>query len=271
MTLAAGFKFEHPKAQGVSPILLLSDSRYSYLRATPPHRDDGKKIIALAANIFAVFAGNVLEAQHALAKLKDGLALSTSGTFESLGEILKTSFDSAIATWDTQTPHCLLAGISTKGNSKLFYAYPDAQSHGYAVSERLQAVIGIKDLEPRLQKIIDMRKPSGLYHPKHFMCRPDDMFLTDYDPKNQAILDAKEISFHISRVFLDIVEDPTVDGVNRPLQSVLLLPSGPISIALYEIASSTQITRKTARANEVREEPDPSSTSIAELNIRHSI
>ena len=29
MTLAAGFKFEHPMAAGVSPVLLLSDSRYS--------------------------------------------------------------------------------------------------------------------------------------------------------------------------------------------------------------------------------------------------
>ena len=271
MTLAAGFKFEHPKAQGVSPILLLSDSRYSYLLGTRRHRDDGKKIIGLARNIFAVFAGNVLEAQRALAKVKDRLALSTSGTFEHLGEILKTSFDSAIATWDIQTPHCLLAGISAKGNSKLFYACPDAESHSYKVSERLQAVIGIEPLQPSLQKMIDMCKPSGLYHPEHFMCRPDDMFPSGYDPKNQAILDAKEISSHISRVFLQIVEDPTVPGVNPPLQSVLLLPSGPVSNDLYEIASSAQITRKTARANEVHEEPDPSYESIAELNIRYSI
>lgn len=271
MTLAGGYRFEHPKAQGVSPILLLSDSRYSYRSGTRRHRDDGKKIIALARNIFAVFAGNVLEAQHAFAKVENSLSLSTSGTFEYLAEILKTSFDSAIATWDNQPPHCLLGAISTKGNSKLFYAYPDSESHTYKVSERLQAVIGPTPLVTGLQRMIDTCKPSGLYHPKHFMCRPDDMFPAGYDPKNQAILDAMEISGHISRVFLEIVEDPTVHGVNPPLQSVLLLPSGPRFIELYDIASSTQITRKTARANEVHEEPDPSYKSIAELNIRYSI
>ena len=58
MTLAAGFKFEHPKAAGVSSILLLSDSRYS-LSTGEVHRDDGKKIWTLAKNVFAAFAGNV--------------------------------------------------------------------------------------------------------------------------------------------------------------------------------------------------------------------
>ncbi|MCH8962549.1 MAG: hypothetical protein IH820_14855, partial [Bacteroidetes bacterium] len=82
MTLAAGFKFEHPKAEGVSPILLLSDSRYSYSSGTPPYRDDGKKVCALAKNIYAVFAGRVLEAQRALADVKECLSFSASGSFE---------------------------------------------------------------------------------------------------------------------------------------------------------------------------------------------
>jgi hypothetical protein len=242
MTLAAGYKFEHPKAQGVSPILLLSDSRYSYRGPAPTHRDNGKKIHALAKNIAAVFAGNVLEAQHALTRVKKSLALSSSGSFEDLRKILKSSFDSEITTWDNQTPHCLLGAISTKGDSKLFYAEPDGKSHSYKVSERLQAVIGIKPLEPKLQEKIDALKPSGLYHPKHFMCRPDDMFPSGYDPRNQAILDAREISGNIARAFLEIVGDPSIVAIKPPLQNILLLPSGPEEIALYEIASSTQIT-----------------------------
>lgn len=90
MTLAAGFKFEQPKAQGVSPILLLSDSRYSSETTfgDMTYIDDGKKIYALANNIFAVFAGDVLEAQNALAQVKKSLDSMLSGSFEDLKKFL---------------------------------------------------------------------------------------------------------------------------------------------------------------------------------------
>ena len=270
MTLAAGFKFEHPKAEGVSPILLLSDSRYS--RGTQPYRDDGKKVRALAKNIYAVFAGNVLEAQRALAKVKECLSFSASGSFEDIRIILKSSFDSKITTWDDQTPHCLLGVISTEGNSKLLYARPDGTR--YEVLERSQAVIGRLQLEPKLQKKIDAFKPKGLYHPKHFMYLPDDIFPSNHDRKQRAIHDAREISRNILRVFLEIVDDPIEDGVNPPLQSVLLLPSGSEQIELFVIDPSSiknpKIERKTARASEVSEESDPSYKAIVELIIRDS-
>ena len=187
MTLAAGFKFEHPKAEGVSPILLLSDSRYSYSSGTPPYRDDGKKVRALATNIYAVFAGNVLEAQRALAEVKECLSFSASGSFEDIRKILKSSFDSKITIWDSQTPHCLLGVISTEGNSKLLYARPDTTRYRYEVLERSQAVIGLRQLEPKLQEKIDAFKPKGLYRPKHFMSLPDDIV---HDRKQQVIHDA---------------------------------------------------------------------------------
>ena len=72
MTLAAGFKFEHPKAQGISPILLLSESRYSWNTTLGDREnyDKGKKLFTLAKNIFAVIAGTVLQAERSLNELK---------------------------------------------------------------------------------------------------------------------------------------------------------------------------------------------------------
>ncbi len=266
MTLAAGFKFENPKAQGLSPILLLSDSRISYLYGKPPE-DDGKKIHALAKNIFAVFAGNVLRAQCALKQFRKCLESASSGSFEDLAKILKSSFESEVTIWDIQRPHCLLGAISTEGDSKLFYAKPESKSRSYIVSERPHAAIGLEDLQLELRNKIDEYKPSGLYRLSHFMCLPDDMFPIGYDPKDRAINDARQISSNIARVFLEVVDNPSKGGVNPPIQSVLLLPSGPEQIELYEIASSTQITRKTARPSEVREVHGPSSRSIVELDI----
>ncbi|MCP3676056.1 MAG: hypothetical protein GY721_00220 [Deltaproteobacteria bacterium] len=269
MTLAAGFKFEHPKAQGVSPILLLSDSRYS--RGTQPYRDDGKKICILAKNIYAAFAGDVLTAQRALARVKEYLALSSSGTFEDLVKILKSSFDSEIIPGDPQTPHCILGAISTNGNSKLLYARPDKTCYEYEVSERSQAVIGLQNLEPKLWKKINEPKPKGLWRPEHFMFLPDVVFPSGYDRKQRAIQDAREISRNILWEFLEIVDDPRVDGANPPLQNVLLLPSRSEVIDCYELnvssIKSPKITRKTARAREVYEEPDSGSRAIVELNV----
>ena len=182
-------------------------------------------------------------------------------------KILKSSFESEVTTWDIQRPHCLLGAISTEGDSKLFYAKPESKSRSYEVSERPHAAIGFKDLQLKLYKKIEEHKPSGLYRLSHFMCLPDDMCPSGYDPKDRAINDARQISINIAHVFLEIVDNPSKGGVNPPIQSVLLLPSGPEQMDLYDIASSTQITRKTARPNEVREVRDPSSRSIVELDI----
>ncbi|MFC1932154.1 hypothetical protein ACFLXU_00785 [Chloroflexota bacterium] len=279
MTLAAGFKFEDPKAQGLSPILLLSDSRYSWDTkfGDREYYDKGKKLHALAKNIFAVIAGTVLEAERALDQFRKCLALSSSGSFEDLGIFLKSSFDSTITTWDDQTPYCLLGAISTKGDSKLFYAQPHVKKKSYKISELSQdvkksyAVIGCLYLEPKLQEKIDTFPRSGLFRLEHFMCLPDDSFPSGYDRKDRAIREAKEISQHISMDFLEIVEDPKEVLVHPPLQSVLLLPSGPMQLNLYEIASSKQITKKTISASEVRRASDPSDKAIVELNIRYSI
>lgn len=250
MTLAAGFKFEHPKAQGISPILLLSDSRYSYPNDKQPPDDLGMKVSALAFNIHTVFAGNVLDAKNAIDQVKECLTLQSSGNFEDIREILKYSFDSTITIWDEQTPHCLLGAISPKGDSRLFYAKPDIKNRSYHVSERLQAFIGDRKLGPKLQERIDAPKPRGLYHPKHFMCLSDDRL--GYDPKKQAVDDAKEISKYIGMAFLETVDDPSVKTAKSPLQGVLLLPSKPLRLNLWDIAlSSTQFTRKTRGPNEV--------------------
>ncbi len=278
MTLAAGYKFEHPKAQGVSPILLLSDSRYSWDTkfGDREYYDKGKKLYALAKNIFAVIAGTVLEAERALNKFKKCLALSSSGSFEDLGIFLKSSFDSTITTWDDQTPHCLLGAISTKGDSKLFYAQPDVNKKSYKISEISQdvkksyAVIGCEYLGPKLQKKIDTFPRRGLFRLEHFMCLPDEKFTNGINRKKQAISDAMEISKNISMDFLEIVEVTEEDLVNSPLQSVLLLPSGPMQINLYDIASSQQITEKTIPASKVRGASDPSDKAIVELIIRYS-
>jgi len=268
MTLAYGLKFEHPKAQGVSPILLLSDSRYSKFGQS--YRDDGKKVWPLAKNIYAAFAGDVLTAQRALTKVKEQLALSSSGSFEDLRKILKSSFDSEIVDGDPQQPHCILGAISTTGDSKLLYARPAGKR--YEVSEQLEVIIGLGSLEPVLKAKINELKPKGLWRPEHFMSLPDDIFPGDHDREQRAIQDAMEISRNITFVFLEIVDDPSVDEANPPLQYVLLTPSGPMKIDLFDIDTSDikspKIRRKSARDSEVSEEPDSYSKAIVELDIR---
>jgi hypothetical protein len=182
MTLAVGFKFEHPKAAGVSPVLLLSDSRYSYSRSTGEvYRDDGMKIWTLAKNVFAAFAGDVLVAQRALERVKRRLAQSSSGSFDDLKSILKSSFDSTLTDGDPQQPHCLLAVMASDGSSKLFYARPGAAR--YEVIERTKVVIGLESLEPILrEKINQPARHGGLGHPNHFMMAlPGRVFRNDDD------------------------------------------------------------------------------------------
>lgn len=123
---------------------------------------------------------------------------------------------------------------------------------------------------PKLQEKIDTFPRSGLFRLEHFMCLPDDIFPSGYDRKDRAIREAKEISQHISMDFLEIVEDPEEVLVHPPLQSVLLLPSGPMQLNLYDIDSSKQITKKTISASEVRGASDPSDKAVVELNIRYS-
>ena len=72
-----------------------------------------------------------------------------------------------------------------------------------------------------------------------------------YDRKEEAIREARVISRNIAMDFLETVEDPSVHTAKSPLQSVLLLPSGPKRLNLYEIASPKQIKRKTFGPNEV--------------------
>ena len=266
MTLAVGFKFEHPKAAGVSPILLLSDSRYS-LSTGEVHRDDGKKIWTLAKNVFAAFAGNVLVAQRALERVKTRLAQSSSGSLDDLKSILKSSFDSTMIDGDPQQPHCILAVMASDGSSKLLYARPgDAR---YEVVERTKVVIGLKNLEPILQeKINQPGRHGGFWHPNHFMMtHPGRVFRNDDDRRQQALKDAMEISTHIAMQFLEVVDDPNVTGANPPLQTLLLTPGSAKQIDLYDIASFTQIARKTAHANEVSAEADPCSGPVVELTV----
>jgi len=266
MTLAAGFKFEHPKAAGVSPVLLLSDSRYSYSLSTGEvYRDDGMKIWTLAKNVFAALAGDVLVAQRALERVKRRLAQSSSGSFDDLKSILKSSFDSTLTDGDPQQPHCILAVMASDGSSKLFYARPGATR--YEVMERKKVVIGLESLKPILEeKINQPGRHGGFWHPNHFMMtHPGRVFRNDDDRRQQALKDAREISSHIAMQFLEVVDDPNVTGANPPLQTLLLTPRSAKQIDLYEIASPTQIARKTARANEVSAEADPCSGRVAEL------
>ena len=266
MTLAAGFKFEHPKAAGVSPVLLLSDSRYS-LSTGQVHRDDGKKIWTLAKNVFAAFAGNVHVAQRALERVKRTLAQFSSGSLDDLKSILKSSFDSTMVDGAPQQPHCILAVMASDGSSKLLYARPgDAR---YEVVERTKVVIGLENLEPILQeKINQPGRHGGLSHPNHFMMAlPGRVFRNDDDRRQQALKDAWEISSHIAMQFLEVVDDPNVTGASPPLQTLLLTPGSAKQIDLYEIASPTQIERKSARENEVSAEADLCSGRVAELTV----
>ena len=270
MTLAAGYKFEHVRAHGHSPILLISDSRYS--KGERPYRDDGKKLWALAKNIYAVFAGDVLSAQCALTEVKQQLELSSSGGFEDLKNILKSSFDSVFNNRNGQNPHCILGAIAANGNSVLLYAKPVEGE--YEVSEVIHKVIGVVDeLGPKLrEKINEPANRSGFSHPKHFMCLPDDIYKDDHDREQQVIKDARDISFHIACGFLEIVDDPDVDGVNPPLQAILLTPSGCQQFDLYDIDTwKKKIDRKSARANEVIEEPDSDTRAIVELDVWGSV
>jgi hypothetical protein len=268
MTLAVGFKFEHPKAAGVSPVLLLSDSRYSYsLWTGEVYRDDGKKIWALAKNVFAAFAGTVHVAQRALERVTTRLTQSSSGSFDDLKSILKSSFDSTMIDGDRQPPHCILAVMASDGSSKLFYARPSTAR--YEVMERTQVVIGLKSLEPILQeKINQPGGHGGFWHPNHFMMAlPGRVLRNDDDRRQQALKNAREISSHIAMQFLEVVDDPNVTGAKPPLQTLLLTPGSAKQLNLYEIAGPTQIARKTAHANEVSAEPDRCSGRVAELTV----
>jgi hypothetical protein len=264
MTLAAGYKFEHPKAGGVSPILLLSDSRYS--RGGRPDRDDGKKVWQLATNVFAVIAGNVLTAQRALAIVKEMLDTSARGSFEDVNVILRSSFESQMRAGDTQQPHCILAAMSPDGSSRLFYARPIAGR--YEVTERTSAVIGLANLEPVLRKKIqEPAAHSGAWHPRHFMMHPDDVLRNDADRRQQALRDAWNISFHILSQFLLVVEDPAVVGANPPLQNVFLTPGRAQHISLFLIGRSDQFARRTAQEKELSGVDDSLNGPIVELTV----
>jgi hypothetical protein len=268
MTLAVGFKFERPKATGVSPVLLLSDSRYSYSLSTGEvYRDDGMKIWTLAKNVFAAFAGDVLVAQRALERVKRRLAQSSSGSFDDLKSILKSSFDSTLTDGDPQQPHCILAVMASDGSSKLFYARPGAAR--YEVVEKTNVVIGLKNLEPILQeKINQPGRHGGFSNPNHFMmAHSGRVFRNDDDRRQQALKDAWEISVHIVLQFLEVVDDPNVIGASPPLQTLLLTPGSAKQINVHEVASFTEIARKTAHPNEVFAEADPCSGPVVELTV----
>jgi hypothetical protein len=156
--------------------------------------------------------------------------------------------------------------MASDGSSKLFYTRPGA-AH-YEVTERTDIVIGLTNLEPILQeKINQPARRSGAWHPKHFMAHPDCIFRNNDDRRQQAIKDARDISFHIASNFLEVVDDPDVAGANPPLQTLLLTPGRAEQIDLYDIASLTQIARKTAHASEVSAEGDPCSGPVVELKV----
>ncbi|MEX2142687.1 MAG: hypothetical protein WD894_25760 [Pirellulales bacterium] len=264
MTLAAGYKFEHPKAAGVSPILLLSDSRYS--RGGEPNRDDGKKVWQLATNVFAVIAGDVLTAQRALATVKERLDASFRGSFEDVSVILRSSFESHMMAGNPQQPHCILASMALDGSSKLFYARPLAGR--YEVTERTSVVIGLVNLEPVLrEKIEEPAARAGPWHPRHFMMHPDDVLRNDIDRRQQAIRDAWDISFHVVSQFLLVVENPTVAGANPPLQNVFLTPGRAQHMQLFQVGGIDQIARRTAQTKEVSGVVDPLNGPIEELTV----
>lgn len=266
MTLAAGFKFEHPKAAGASSVLLVSDSRYS-LSSGKVYRDDGKKIWTVAKNVFAAFAGNVYKAQCALEAVTKRLTQVSLGSIDDLKRILKSSFESTIKDADPQQPHCILAAMASSGSSILLYARPSAGR--YEVIEKMNVVIGLTSLEPILQDKIGQSPAgrAGAWHPKHFMAHPDGVFGNEVDRRQQAIQDATDISCHIASQFLEVVDDPNVTGANPPLQTLLLTPTGVRQIDLYDVASATEIARKTARANEVTAEDDSCNGAIIELTV----
>jgi hypothetical protein len=265
MTLAAGFKFEHPKTAGVSPVLLLSDSRYS--RSGKVYRDDGKKIWAMGKNVFAAFAGTVHVAQRALETARIRWAQCSSDSFADLKSILIASFDGTMRDGDGQPPHCIVAGMAADGSSKLFYAQPAGAR--YEIMEKTDAIIALKHLEPILQEKIAQAPAGhgGLWHPKHFMSHPDGFLRNDEDRRKQTIKDARDISFHIATQFLEVVNDPNVTGANPPLQTLLLTPGRADQINLYDVVSPSRIARKTAHANEVSAEPDLGGGRIVELTV----
>jgi len=132
MTLAAGFKFEHPRAGRVSPVFLVSDSRYS-TKDGGVARDDGQKIWDLAKNVFAAVARDLQVAQRALATVKKKLAQSPSGSFDALKSILTYSFDKTMLN-SALNSHCIVAVMASDGAcewSKPATAEspPDARAH----------------------------------------------------------------------------------------------------------------------------------------------
>jgi hypothetical protein len=265
MTLAAGFKFEHPKAAGLSTVLLLSDSRYSYSSASgKSYRDDGKKIWALGKNVFAAIAGKVIVAQRALETVRRRLAQSRPGSFDDFKSILQSTFDATISGVDPQQPHYIIAAMSSGGSAKLIYARPEPPH--YALIEREDVAIGWRHLEPILRKKIDRFAPRpGNWHPKYFMTHPDGSFRNDEDRRKQALKDAMDISLHIASQFLEVVEDPTVTGAKPPLQALLLTPGHAKDIDFYEYSGGTQLVRRTARPTEVSAEPE--GDRIVELTL----
>jgi hypothetical protein len=99
------------------------------------------------------------------------------------------------------------------------------------------------------------------------MAHPDGVYRNDDDRRQQAINDARSISYHIASQFLEVVDDPNVTGANPPLQGLLLTPGRAEQIDVYEIGSITQIARKTAHANEVSAEADLYGGAVVELAV----
>jgi len=248
MTLSIGIKLEHPRAHGISPIILISDSRYTMDNNN--YSDDGKKIWQLEKNIAVAFSGDVGLGESAISTLKEQLQLTESGTLDYLKKILKSSFDSVINPGYEQNPHCILGIVPKNWHSILLYARP--LNTEYEIVEKSKVCIGQESLEKEL--IIKINEPPngpGLMSLDSFMVWPDEVYINDEQRIQQAIHDAHQISSYIAFRFYELVSDDNKKYVNPPIQNVVITPAGCKELIMFDIENKNNIKKVSAGLDEV--------------------
>lgn len=117
MTLAVAVKLERLVRNDRRFVLLMTDSRFTYLDGSP-HKDDGAKTWKLADKVGAVFAGDVEIAEKTLSRVQRLLGSARPITFEGIFESFRVAFERLYR--KRRPTYFLVGAVSPGGDARLF-------------------------------------------------------------------------------------------------------------------------------------------------------
>ncbi len=117
MTLAVGANLERLVRRDRRFLLLMTDSRFTY--ASGSHRDDGAKMWKLAANIGAVFAGDVEIGEKSLALVQSSIGSVDRITFDVIVASFKDGVDRFYRR--SRPTSFVLGAVSAAGEARMFF------------------------------------------------------------------------------------------------------------------------------------------------------